>query len=369
MGFEVLSAEGDDARRWTALVNNLPAQRRDIHFTPEYGRIYRDSYGFEPLLAVYSDRGHYIIQPLVRRPLGKLPFLAQSADSAAYWDIANPYGYGGPLSSADDPEAGRGLYQRYAEAFAAWCDAEDLASEFASLHPFMADHQRKLIGSTIALRQEKDVVFIDLTQGEEGILGGINRGHRSSINKASRANVQIRKVETTGANVANFNEIYRQTMVRRNAAARWFVPDTFFSNCCKHLGRDRVSLFFAFVGSEVECAYLLMHDFGVAYYHFAGTRARFPDLRANNLTMYETALWAQKAGYSRYHLGGGVTSNDDDSLLRFKSGFSDRRVPLYTYFCIRNKGVYDRLCERKRVYELTTAGAESQSDFVPLYRR
>ena len=196
------------------------------------------------------------------------------------------------------PKRGAGLYQRYAEAFAAWCDAEDLASEFASLHPFMADHQRKLIGSTIALRQEKDVVFIDLTQGEEGILGGINRGHRSSINKASRANVQVRKVEPTGANLAIFNEIYRQTMVRRNAAARWFVPDTFFSNCCKHLGPDRVSLFFAFVGSVVECAYLLMHDFGVAYYHFAGTRAQFPDLRANNLTMYETALWAQKAGYS-----------------------------------------------------------------------
>src|SRR5262249_58957900 len=104
MGFEVLSAEGDDARRWTALVNNLPAQRRDIHFLPEYGRIYRDSYGFEPLLAVYSDRGHYIIQPVVRRPLRGLQFLAQSADADAYWDIANPYGYGGPLSRAVNPE-------------------------------------------------------------------------------------------------------------------------------------------------------------------------------------------------------------------------------------------------------------------------
>jgi hypothetical protein len=158
-------------------------------------------------------------------------------------------------------------------------------------------------------------------------------------------------------------------MVRRNAAARWFVPDTFFSDCCKHLGRGRVSLFFAFVGSVVECAYLLMHDFGVAYYHFAGTRAQFPDLRANNLTMYETALWAQKAGYGRYYLGGGVTSDERDTLLRFKSGFSNLHLPLYTYFCIRDKAVYDRLCARKRAYELATAGAESQSDFVPLYRR
>ena len=138
MAFDVLSADGEDARRWTTLVNNLPAQRRDIHFLPEYGRIYRDSYEFESLLAVYSDDNGYVIQPLVRRPLADLPFLAGTADAAAYWDIANPYGYGGPLSNARDVSVGRRLYARYAEAFAAWCDAQNLASEFASLHPFMA---------------------------------------------------------------------------------------------------------------------------------------------------------------------------------------------------------------------------------------
>ena len=169
MGFEVLSAEGEGSQRWTALVNNLPVQRRDIHFLPEYGRIYRDSYGFEPLLAVYSHGDQYIIQPLVRRPLSRLPFLAHAADAAAYWDIANPYGYGGPLSSADDPAVGYTLYQRFAEAFAAWCDAENLASEFASLHPFMEDHQRRLIGETFTLRHEKDVVLIDLSQGDESV--------------------------------------------------------------------------------------------------------------------------------------------------------------------------------------------------------
>ena len=142
MGFEVLSAEGDDARRWTALVNNLPAQRRDIHFTPEYGRIYRDSYGFEPLLAVYSDAGITSFSRWSGDHWESYRFWPVRPTPLAYRDIANPYGYGGPLSSADDPEAGRGLYQRYAEAFAAWCDAEDVASEFASLHPFMADHQR-----------------------------------------------------------------------------------------------------------------------------------------------------------------------------------------------------------------------------------
>ena len=85
--------------------------------------------------------------------------------------------------------------------------------------------------------------------------------------------------------------------------------------------------------------------------------------------MLETALWARRSGCSRYHLGGGVTSTGDDTLLRFKAGFSDRRAPLYTYFCVRDQVVYDRLCERKRAHERSTEGRESVSDFVPLYRR
>jgi len=80
-------------------------------------------------------------------------------------------------------------------------------------------------------------------------------------------------------------------------------------------------------------------------------------------------LWAKRSGYRRYHLGGGVTSKADDSLLRFKAGFSDLRAPLYTYFCVRDRAVYDRLCERKKAYERETAGTESASSFLPLYRR
>src|SRR5262245_19519105 len=150
MGFEILTVEGDDARHWTALVNDLPAKRRDIHFLPEYGRIYRDSYGFEPLLAVFSQHSDYIIQPFVRRPLKDLPFLTGAADANACSDIANPYGYGGPISSVPDPAAGQALYDKFAENFGSWCDNADVASEFASLHPFLADYQRILVSGYLA---------------------------------------------------------------------------------------------------------------------------------------------------------------------------------------------------------------------------
>ncbi len=369
MPFEVLSAEGRDAERWRALIGGLPPERRDIHFLPEYGRIYRVSYGYEPRLAVLSTDEGYVLQPFVRRPLRDLPFLAGAPDAATFTDIANPYGFGGPLCSASDSGVARRLYAGFAKSFAEWCDRENIASEFASLHPFFCEHQIAIMRGMVAPHREKNVVYIDLTGGDDAILAGLNRGHRSSVAKARRAGVRVEKVEPTPRNLMTFNEIYSATMIRRKAAPRWFVPDRFFANCCALLGPRRASLFFASIGGEVECAYLLIHDFGTAYYHFAGTRDRHPELRANNLTMIETALWARKTGCSRYHLGGGVTSREDDTLLRFKAGFSDRRAPLYTYFCVRDQAVYDELCRRKRTHERETAGTELASDFLPLYRR
>jgi len=370
LSFSVLRAQGPEAQRWTARVNALPAGLRDIHYLPEYGLVYRHSHGFEPLLALYEAGDGFVLQPFVRRPLRELPFLSDAGDTGAPSDIANAYGFGGPLCNLPaGSETARALYVRFAEAFAAWCDDEDIATEFAVLHPFLAEHQLALLRGTLHPRHEKDVVYIDLDQSEAGLAHGVNRGNRSSIAKARRFGVRVEKVEPSRPNLELFGGLYRDTMVRRNAAARWFLPEGFFDVFCRCVGPARSSLFFALTGGEVECACLLMHAFGTAYYHFAGARDARPELRASNLMMLETALWARTAGFTRYHLGGGVSSSAGDTLLRFKAGFSDRRAPLYTYFCVRDASVYERLCERKRAYERATDGRESASDFLPLYRR
>jgi len=369
MAFEILRAEGESGKRWTALVGKLPVELRDIHFLPEYGRIYGHAYGFEPLLAVYEEGADFVLQPLVRRPLGGLPFLSEATDAASYSDIANPYGYGGPISNATNPDIGRRLYDKFADAFSRWCDEENIASEFASLHPFMAEQQKALIAPPIVPKLAKEIVFIDLAKDEDAIGKQYRKGHRSSIIAARKAGVRAERVAATPANLAIFNDIYNATMVRRDAAERWFVPDDYFETCMKELGAGRGSLFFATVDREVESACLLIHDFSTAYYHFAGTRAKHPALGVNNLMVHEVAMWARAAGYMRLHLGGGVTDSEDDSLLRFKSGFSDLRAPLYTYFCVRDRAAYDELCARKRAHEVATAGAESASGFVPIYRR
>ncbi len=368
MPLDVLSLD-DGARHWTGAVADLPPERRDIHLLPEYARIYRDGYGHRPFLARYRDANGFVIQCFVRRELRGLPFLSGTADGGRFSDIANAYGYGGPVCSLPGAEEGHALYCAFASEFAAWCETELIASEFCSLHPLMIEHQRGLIGDMLPARFIKDVVVIDLAAAEPEIGSGLRKGHRSSVTLARRSGVRVVQVEPSPANLELFRAMYEATMLRRQAAERWFLPEGFFSLTCSLLGERRATLLFAFVSDELESGCLLMHDFSTAYYHFAGTFAKHPMLGVNNLLVLEAALHARRAGYQRLHLGGGVTADADDSLFRFKAGFSTGRAPLYTYFAVRNRAVYDELCARKRSYERQTTGAESQSDFLPLYRR
>jgi hypothetical protein len=71
--------------------------------------------------------------------------------------------------------------------------------------------------------------------------------------------------------------------------------------------------------------------------------------------------WAKAAGNRVLHLGGGVGSRDD-SLFRFKTGFSDLRSPFQTWRVI---------CDHKRYVELTEdAGVFNApiDGFFPAYR-
>jgi len=136
--FEVLSTKGDNASRWREMVENLPLERRDIHYLPEYSRIYEMTYGYEARLACLSQGDRYIMQPFQVRPLNGLPFLADHPQTGVFYDIANSYGYGGPLASfADDDPAAEHLFRLFVEQFSRYCHEQHFASEFTSLHPLL----------------------------------------------------------------------------------------------------------------------------------------------------------------------------------------------------------------------------------------
>jgi hypothetical protein len=346
----------------------LPAADRDIHFLPQYGLLYRETYGYEPFLAFYGDEDYFVIQPFIKRVLNELPFLKDQHVTKEYYDVTNPYGYGGPLSNTNSIRLDELLSKFQKHLFDYFCQ-QQFASEFTSCHPLIGNHILAIRAGVSGVSLQKTVVYIDLALDESEFWGRINRGHRSSIQKAKNSGVRIAKIEPDPKAFATFNALYYRTMKRNDAAERWFFPEDYFSNCSKLLGSERASLFFAYVGDQVASAYLLMHDFSTAYYHFGGSDDKYFDFRPNNLLMYETALWAKGNGYTKYHLGGGVTSSPADSLFTFKHRFSGRTAELYTYCRVLHDPTYAELCSYKIAHEQQTLGHVLSSDYFPAYRR
>lgn len=369
MEFRVLTAGSEHRKLWSGLVHRLPAERRDLHFLPEYGLIYHDAYGHEPRLACLEDADNFVIQPFVKRSLNQLPFLLDQGITEPYFDIANAYGYGGPLCLDPDATGSPALLARFNDSFSAWCAEQHIASEFCCPHPLLRNHQLVAGWPGVKALPQKPVAYLDLTLAEDELWRAVNRGHRSSIQRARKAGVRIERVAANASNLADFERLYASTMDRHQAAGRWYFPANYFHSCVERLGPDRTSLFLASSGNTVASAHLLLHDFGVAYYHFGGSDDAFFSLRPNNLLLYETALWAKRSAHRIYHLGGGVTSSSNDNLLRFKSGFGGSAVPLYTYGRIHDKATYDRLCELKLGHERAARNPAAPADYFPLYRR
>jgi hypothetical protein len=63
------------------------------------------------------------------------------------------------------------------------------------------------------------------------------------------------------------------------------------------------------------------------------------------------------------HLGGG-RGGAEDSLFRFKAGFSDRRHAFATWRWVVRPEAYERLCAARRA----AGGPEPPAGFFPAYR-
>ena len=62
--------------------------------------------------------------------------------------------------------------------------------------------------------------------------------------------------------------------------------------------------------------------------------------------LYKSALELKKRGVELFHLGGGTTSDENDSLFAFKKKFSPSLYGFYIGKVIFNHEFYSSICEK-----------------------
>ena len=202
------------------------------------------------------------------------------------------------------------------------------------------------------------LVAIDLKITPEEQKKQYRKSNKSELNQLRRKGYEVVEAETD-AEIDAFITIYHETMTRVEASKSYFFDREYFYNFLKNKCFKNRLLLAKYDGKICAGAIFTITN-KIMQYHLAGTTEEFIKDTPMKLILDEARLLGNSLNLEYLHLGGGVGGSDEDSLFRFKSGFSDYRCEYKIWRMIVDTKTYNELVELSK--------ADKTSTFFPLYR-
>jgi hypothetical protein len=278
---------------------------------------------------------------------------------SALRDGASPYGYGAPLFTPGISDSQR--HECVAACLALAC-RHDIISLFLRLHPLFPDGLAALRESGVLVRHGQ-TIYVDLSRDADDIERDLASGHRYEIRRLRKQGFAVVFDDWTG--LTEFASIYRQTMQRVSAHASYLFSDDYFSGLRESLhGHVHFAAVMSPNGS-MAAGMLFTDECDLMQYHLSGTAEQFVRLAPTKLGLHEVISWGRDRNRRALHLGGGV-GGAEDSLFRFKAGFSKLRAEFHTCRIITDSARYQELLDG---WTRVSGPASTTDDYFPAYRR
>jgi serine/alanine adding enzyme len=349
--WELLSyADPNQRLKWQYLCDTI--DNIDVYFYPEYARLFELHGDGEPYLFVYYESSNdWVIYPFLKRSLTDV--FENKHINKDLFDITSPYGYNGYLRNKPKINMEDFYY-----CFHRYCASNNIVSEFVRFHPLL----NNILYSPreVTIIQERETIVIDLTQGHDQIWSSIQSSCRNKIRKAIKNDIRILQ-DDEFSEFETFYKLYVETMNRLNANSYYFFSRQWFYSLLNLIKKNTV-LFHAYHSNDIVNSALFIFNNTYIHYYLSGSLFQKRNLAANNLLLYEVALWAKSKGIKYFHLGGGYQPND--TLSQFKSSFSPYKTKFYIGGVIHRPESYEYLCDLRMQKSLL----KPNSNYFPLYR-
>lgn len=331
---------------------------KDIYFTYDYFVPFQNNGDGEPILFYFECEYGKVAYPFMLRDIASSKNFKDSLEENKYFDISSAYGYGGVIfENYIVGETICNLQESFFKSFTNYCNNTNIISQFDRFHPLINNHS--FCDGYCDLYKIRKTVHIDLVD-RESIWINIDSKCRNMIKKAQKNEIVI-VLEDEVKTLEDFKRIYKSTMDQKNAAEYYFFNESFFDETINNLGKN-IFISNAYYGGEIIASSLILRKGHYLHYHFSGALKEHRSLQANNLLIYEVAMWGNKHGFKKFHLGGGYDS-ESDSLYKFKKSFSKLDDnDFYIGKKIYNYDQYDYL-----INVISKKNAEETS-FFPAYR-
>lgn len=313
---------------WNNLLDTFPAEMQDVYFKEEYVRLYETDTE-KAYCIVCQEDSNILLLPLLHRTF--------TFEDKKYYDFETAYGYGGPITNNTNER----FRQQALIALKDFCSQNSFVAGFVRFHPLL---QNQIGFDTIGhLLPDRKTVAIDLNQTVEEVWANeIHSKNRNVIRKAENAGCRF-LADDTYEHIADFIRLYDSTMDKVSADGFYYFDDNYY----KHLVADIPDSFLGCVTdaeNKVISAAIFMYSGTYGHYHLSGSDKSQLSLSPNNFMLWEAAKELQKRGVKRFHLGGGTTGDEENSLFLFKRKFSKNTCQFYIGKLIFDPNAYESIC-------------------------
>jgi hypothetical protein len=297
----------------------------DVYYQKDYLSLYLEE-GQSIFEFNFKENDNFFYNIAIKRPITQIGNIIVEE---GYFDLETAYGYGGYYTNSQDEK----FIQRALTVYKERCAEEKIIAEFIRFHPFNdfpIDYRDRLNFCVY----DRDVVYVDLSLTKDERWSTYSKKTRNLLRHCERQ-LSFDKDD----NLGSFSNLYNQTMQKNNAQDFYYFGDEYFQNITK---KSLASLFSTSVKGRAVSSGLFMFSNIFAHYHLSANDYEMRQYNANYYLLDELFEEAKRLGKSYFLLGGGTTSYNTDTLLKFKKKFSKLTKKFYIGGNIYNLDVYNQ---------------------------
>ena len=317
----------------------------DFYHTQFYSLLEENN---EPLLCVAFQDNDFITIPLIIRRI----------EGTNFFDCTSVYGYCGPVSNLPSEYLSVDHILFFQDKLLEFFKERHIISAFSRLHPII--NQSVFFTDFGTVKEINETVAIDLRLSEDDQIKRYRKSNKSEIIQLKRKGFTVSEASTK-LEIDLFTQIYHDSMKRVNADSYYYFKKEYFyqllNNPC-----FKTKLLLAKRENEITAGAIFTITNKIMQYHLACSKEEYKKDAPMKLILDQARLIGNEHNMDFLHLGGGVNGSSEDSLFKFKAGFSYTRFVYNTWQLIVDETKYSYLIDFFKIDK------QKVTNYFPIYR-